>query len=271
MPKRLLFVDDEPGIRETMPPILRMHGFDVTTAATVTEALQAIAADPFDVLISDLNIGHPADGFMVVHAMRQRHPDCVTFILTGYPAFETALQAIRSQVDDYLIKPASPTALISAIEDKLKMRQRRPSLSSRGRVASILRDHAADIEDRVLQKIKDEPPLDALSLAERARMYPVQPILEELAKILKSPGSDHSSHKLMQAARLRGQLWHEQGYTIPLLVENVRLLEKAIFEIIHENMLSLDLSFLMLDLARLNDTMVLQLKASLAAYLEAAA
>ena len=65
----------------------------------------------FDLLISDLNIGHPADGFIVVSAMRRTDPDCVTFILTGYPGFETALQAIREQLDDYLIKPADISAI----------------------------------------------------------------------------------------------------------------------------------------------------------------
>jgi YesN/AraC family two-component response regulator len=38
--------------------------------------------------------------------MRRTKPDCVNLILTGYPAFETALEAIRNQVDDYIVKPA---------------------------------------------------------------------------------------------------------------------------------------------------------------------
>ncbi|MBV9610503.1 MAG: response regulator, partial [Acidobacteria bacterium] len=59
---RVLFVDDEPNIRLTLPKILEQHGFNVTVAATVTEALNAINLHDFDVLISDLNIGHPADG-----------------------------------------------------------------------------------------------------------------------------------------------------------------------------------------------------------------
>ncbi len=102
----ILFVDDEPAIRETLPKILATQGHTVVAAATVAEALGYITSERFDLLISDLNIGHPADGFIVVSAMRRTDPDCVTFILTGYPGFETALQAIREQVDDYLIKPA---------------------------------------------------------------------------------------------------------------------------------------------------------------------
>ncbi|HEX8926782.1 MAG TPA: response regulator, partial [Terriglobales bacterium] len=113
---RVLFVDDEPNIRLTLPAILQMHGFEVTTTATVAEALQAMQNGKFDVLLADLNIGQPGDGFTVVSAMRRTQPDALTFILTGFPAFETALEAIRSQVDDYLVKPANINQLVQKIE-----------------------------------------------------------------------------------------------------------------------------------------------------------
>ena len=94
---RILFVDDEPNIRETLAKVLEMHGYEVVVAGTVPEALNIITSQTFDVLISDLNMGHAADGFTVVHAMRRVNPDCVNFILTGFPAFESALQALRIQ------------------------------------------------------------------------------------------------------------------------------------------------------------------------------
>jgi two-component system response regulator GlrR len=121
-PIRVLFVDDEPGIRLTMPLILRQHGFSVTAVGTVNEALAEITSAQFDVLISDLNFDHPADGFIVVSAMRRTQPNCVTLILTGYPGFETALEAIQNQVDGYLIKPAQIPALVNLIGAKLQQR-----------------------------------------------------------------------------------------------------------------------------------------------------
>jgi len=54
---KLLFVDDEPGIRLTLPAILERVGFDVVVAASVPEALSIIGNQEFDALISDLNIG----------------------------------------------------------------------------------------------------------------------------------------------------------------------------------------------------------------------
>ncbi len=121
--KRILFVDDEPSIRLTLPPVLQEHGFEVKTAASVSEALSEIHRARFDVLLSDLNIAEEGDGFQVVGAMRKVQPKCVTVILTGYPAFESAIQGIRHQVDDYMVKPTDVEALISNLRDKLKYRK----------------------------------------------------------------------------------------------------------------------------------------------------
>src|SRR5579864_666667 len=99
MKKRMLFVDDEASIRYTLPAILENEGFHVSVASSVAEALQAIQSDQFDILLADLNIGQPGDGFTVVGAMRRIQPAAATFILTGYPDFESALLAIRNQVD----------------------------------------------------------------------------------------------------------------------------------------------------------------------------
>ena len=74
MATRILFVDDEAGIRNTLKPILEQHGFEVTAAATVPEALEHMNHATFDVLLSDLNIGQPGDGFTVVSAMRRVQP-----------------------------------------------------------------------------------------------------------------------------------------------------------------------------------------------------
>src|SRR5437763_13787108 len=103
---RILFADDEPAIRMTLPAILQQEGFEVSVADTVAEALAYINRDTFDVLLADLNIGERGDGFTLNSAMRRGQPHAVTQILTGYPDFETEMQAIRNQDDDHLTKPA---------------------------------------------------------------------------------------------------------------------------------------------------------------------
>src|SRR5437867_983552 len=85
---------------ELLPPILEKAGFEVHVAESVADALFEINSFQFDALVTDLNIGEEGDGFLVASGMRHIQPNCTIFILTGYPAFETALQAIHSQVDD---------------------------------------------------------------------------------------------------------------------------------------------------------------------------
>ena len=73
----------------------------------------------FDVLLSDLNINEPRDGFLIVKAARAANPSCVAILLTGYPDFESAVEAIDSDVDAYLIKPADVEMLLQTIQKKL--------------------------------------------------------------------------------------------------------------------------------------------------------
>lgn len=117
--KRLLVVDDEAPIRETLGAILRRYGFEVTVAATVREALDEITKQEFDLLLCDLNIEGEADGFQVIRAMRQLYPNCIAIILTGYPTPETAAQGMQLGVEDYIPKPANPDYLVAALAERL--------------------------------------------------------------------------------------------------------------------------------------------------------
>jgi DNA-binding NtrC family response regulator len=113
--KHLLFVDDEDPIRLTLAPILKKYGFEVTAVANVSDALAQMDLTKYDVLISDLNIEKPGDGFAVIAAMKVRQPECANIILTAYPEFDTAQQAIRLGVADYFVKPVNIEELMRTI------------------------------------------------------------------------------------------------------------------------------------------------------------
>ena len=117
--KRLLFVDDESGIRATLPVILRRYGFTITVAATVAEALEQIQTAEFDLLLCDLNIEREGDGYEVVRAIQKVNPSCVTMILTGNPGLESAVEGIRLSINDYIIKPTNADALVALLAEKL--------------------------------------------------------------------------------------------------------------------------------------------------------
>jgi DNA-binding NtrC family response regulator len=117
--KTVLFVDDEPSIRLTLPAILEEHGFKIRVADSVASAIKEISNHKFDVLLSDLNIGEPRDGFSVVKAARAANPRCVAILLTGYPDFDSERESIKKEVDGYLVKPADIEVLVRTIEEKL--------------------------------------------------------------------------------------------------------------------------------------------------------
>ena len=121
--KRILFVDDEHAIRETLSRILKKYGFAVSVAATVPVALHEIETREFDLLLCDLNIQRENDGLDVVRAMRKVNPDCVIFILTAYPALDSAVEGIKVGVDGYLTKPTNADALVAALAEKLLAKQ----------------------------------------------------------------------------------------------------------------------------------------------------
>jgi DNA-binding NtrC family response regulator len=122
--KRLLFVDDEQGIRVTLSAILRGCRFTVTLAATVAEAIKEIQTQEFDLLLCDLRIERENDGLEVISVMRETNPQCVTIVLTGYPNQESQEEAVRLGIDDYIAKPTYADMLVALLADKLAERQR---------------------------------------------------------------------------------------------------------------------------------------------------
>jgi DNA-binding response OmpR family regulator len=264
---RILFVDDEPGLCATMSAILKMHGYDVIAVQTVNDALAQITSAQFDVLISDLNIGSPGDGFTVVSAMRRTQPTCITLILTGYPGFDSALEAIRSQVDDYLIKPAAIPTLIELIEKTLES-PRPGTHAPTKRISQILRECVFEITQRTLKEMKSDPGLGALSLTDEQRIEFIPRTIEDLAAILDSPEPEQAMKDAIESAQVKVAKRNRQGYTAPLLVRHVRLLEQAIYDVIHEHLLSLNLSYFMFDLKRLSAALIIQLEHALLSFLE---
>jgi len=268
-PHRILFVDDETNIRATLPAILAQHGFEVRAAASVREALAEINSNNFDVLISDLNIGEAGDGFTVVSAMRRCQPACVNFILTGYPAFESALRAIQAHVDDYLVKPADLETLVAKIEQRLSSR---PAVRHvpRKRIAALLRENVDEIKSRVLTAMKADPELDPLPLTDKQRVDDLPAMLSELADLLEAPSHDGRRIDLLaHSAKQHGRTRRRQGYSVSMLFEDARLVQKAIFQVVQEHILELELSQLVSDLSLVTENLQVELRESSRAFLSA--
>jgi DNA-binding response OmpR family regulator len=259
---KLLFVDDEPGIRLTLPAILERVGFDVVVAASVPEALNIIGNQNFDVLISDLNIGSPGDGFTVVSAMRRTQPDAVTFILTGYPAFETALEAIRQQVDDYLVKPADVEELVNNIKAKLSRARSSPEGKIKPqRLPALAQENRDQIIEEWLKRVNRDDEIAAIRLTRSERIDCLPPVLED---IIRSAGNP--SESAVHAAADHGITRSRQGYTIPMLVREAKILQDTIGNFAQQNLLAIEMSHAIPDLIRIGGMIELALEESIKAF-----
>ena len=87
---KILLVDDDDAVRNMMTVTLEHRGFNVVSAVSVTDALRHIATESFDVLITDLHMPNPGDGFTVVTAMRHFQPNALTLLVSGYPDVQSA-------------------------------------------------------------------------------------------------------------------------------------------------------------------------------------
>lgn len=114
---RILVVDDEPAAIKHICNIIAIKcpQFEVTAAAEHgQEALKRMEEDLPDILITDVKMP-VMDGIALAEKVRERYPDILSLVVSGYQEFEYAKAAIRSGVYDYLLKPIKPSALQSVL------------------------------------------------------------------------------------------------------------------------------------------------------------
>jgi DNA-binding response OmpR family regulator len=262
---KILVVDDEEQIRTSLRAVLEFNQFKVTTAGSVGEALHLIDTEPFDVLLSDLHMPGAADGFTVVSAMRHTHPEAVTLMFTGYPALKEAMSAILLQADEILLKPLAPPTLVAQIREKLLKRGTR-KLSSIERVASILeRDTAATIDDW-LARVDGEDELTCVPLSKEQRTGHLPKLLQELIHRLRVP-RNLGTKQVSEAAVQHGKVRQSQGYSVPMIIEESRILQVSIFNTLQKNLSTVDFSLLLTDVMTIADEVDSQLKQTITSFM----
>jgi DNA-binding response OmpR family regulator len=262
---KLLFVDDESSIRLTLAEILRHEGFEVTVCASVPEAIEAINSNRFDVLISDLNVGEPGDGFTVVSAMRRVQPHVITFILTGYPDFESALKAIRSQVDDYITKPADVRTMVKAIRKHLANPKPVHAPVPVKRVSEVLLENKDAIIKAWYDRVVKEKELTLIKLTRSQRINHLPIVLQRLCERVENH-PEEADEKALRASAEHGATRFEQGYSIPQMMTEARILQRVISETLQSHLLVIDISSLIPDMVAIGEALASQLEESIRAY-----
>jgi len=129
MKSNILVVDDEPVARQSLTDILKLEGHNVTSAPNGQAAVEFVRTHPIDLMIVDLRMPG-MDGLEVVQVVNQISPDTEVILLTAFGSTETAIQALRLRIHDYLLKPASPAQVLASVKKGLVRRSKRSHVSN---------------------------------------------------------------------------------------------------------------------------------------------
>jgi DNA-binding response OmpR family regulator len=149
---RMLVADDDPSVAITLQAILEQEGHSARAATSAEEARRLIHTQPFDVALLDLRLDD-ADGIELLKDLRERQPDCLAIMLTGYASLETAVRAIRFGAYDYLMKPCDldelKLTIARALERVLMSRALRERLAELETANARISAFASELQLRV--------------------------------------------------------------------------------------------------------------------------
>lgn len=129
----ILVVDDEGAIRYSVSKTLERVGYRVITASSGEEALDLMERQDFDVVLTDIRMPG-ISGVDLLAMIREKSPDIVVILMTGYASLGTAVESLRLGAHDYLIKPSSSEDIRESVrrgmERSVNLRRRRELLAN---------------------------------------------------------------------------------------------------------------------------------------------
>ena len=112
--QKLLIVEDDPSVRNTMVTVLELEGYQPEAVASTREAIERLAAEPYTIVISDIYLDERT-GIDVLHAARRHNPLCAVILMTGRGSMETVMAATAGGAFEYLAKPFEMAQMIETI------------------------------------------------------------------------------------------------------------------------------------------------------------
>jgi len=220
--KRVLIIDDHPGMRSSMRGILSAFGVvHVEMANTANDAIRRLQAKPFDIIICDYFLGGGSDGQQLLEQLRHENLislSTIFIMVTAESVYERVVSAVELAPDDYLIKPFSPEVLRSRLE--------RVMLKKRA-FAPI---HRLIAEEKLTEAI-----WACTDLAQHNRKYLID-FLRLLAELYVAQGNFGEAQKIyQQVVDMRAVPWARMGLATMLHYKGRHLEAEALLnEVIEE-------------------------------------
>jgi len=150
-PHRILIVEDDTNIRETLSTILQQKGYVTETARDGKEAIQKSKTKFFNMALLDIKLPD-MEGTKLLTTMHETLPKMIKIMITGYPSLENAVEALNLGADAYIIKPVKPERLLALIEEKLEKQCKADNMTEQ-KVTEWIKTRASKLEsEHNLQK-----------------------------------------------------------------------------------------------------------------------
>jgi len=165
---KLLIVDDELSVRDSLAKWFHEEGYDVGTAESASEALTRLAEHSWDAALLDIKM-RGTDGIELLGRIREIDPNLVVIMMTGYASVETAVAALKNGAYDYVTKPLDPDEIAHLVKKAIShKRAEQENLRLRETVAEVARPEEivgqSAAMNRVFEAIETVGPTDATVL-----------------------------------------------------------------------------------------------------------
>ncbi|NDJ85784.1 MAG: response regulator transcription factor [Chloroflexi bacterium] len=161
----ILVVDDEGAIRYSVTKTLERVGYHVVTASSGEEALDVMANQEFDVVLTDIRMPG-ISGVDLLARIKEQSADAVVILMTGYASLGTAVESLRLGAHDYLIKPSTSEDIRDSVKRGV---ERARNLHRRRQLLSSIRTNASELSGTTMSP----PPAPS---ARPVKEYPPTPI-----------------------------------------------------------------------------------------------
>ncbi|MBZ5613559.1 MAG: sigma-54 dependent transcriptional regulator [Acidobacteriia bacterium] len=152
---KLLIVDDELSVRDSLAKWFREEGYEIGTAENANDALTRLAEQRWDVALVDIKM-HGTDGIELQRRMHEVDPELLVIIMTGYASVETAVAALKNGAYDYVTKPLDPDEIAHLVKNALAhKRTAQENVRLREAVAEIARPGELIGQSSAMRKIFD--------------------------------------------------------------------------------------------------------------------
>ena len=122
MAPKILIIDDEAAVRDSLSALLTVEGYQTGLAESGEAALEILRDGGFDLALLDIRMPG-LDGVEVMHEMRKYHPETRIIIITGFGSLESAIEAIRTGAQDYILKPYGAEDILGSIKKALSEKE----------------------------------------------------------------------------------------------------------------------------------------------------